>query len=126
MTEYTTKEFLAGDPSVMFDTGRAGITSGHPRAEKFLRMVAQLKTVDWRPRAAEMSPDSYSVCLMVEKGLADEDIIRGQMILYCEGGKVYRTIWKMMAKMYAEAGGVKLDSGADDMGQKMVRALLSG
>jgi hypothetical protein len=110
----------------MFDPSRTGVTSTHPRASKFLRMVSQLKTVEWRPRASEMSPDSYSVCVMVEKGLRDEDLIRGQMILYCEGGKVYRTIWKMMAKLYAEAGGQTLDAGNDDVGQRMVRALLAG
>jgi hypothetical protein len=125
---YTTQNFLNPETGTqtMFDQSIPGITSSHPRAAKFLRMIAQLKTVDWRPRAQEMSADSYSVCVMVEKGIADEDIIRGQLVLYCEGGKMYRTIWKMMAKIYAQAGGQDLDAGSDDVGQKMVRSLLLG
>jgi hypothetical protein len=128
MSTYTTSNFL--DPQAgaqtMYNKEIEPITSTHPRAEKFLRMIAQLKTVDWRPRAAAMNADSYSVCVMVEKGIVDPDIIRGQLVLYCEGGKVYRTIWKMMARIYSEAGGQELDVGKDDVGQKMVRSLLLG
>ena len=84
------------------------IDTNHPRADTFLNIVTQLRGVDWRSRKDKLKSAVCAICAMIEKGLYDDDILKGQLVMYCEGGKLYRAMFKHLSKQYCIAGGVEL------------------
>ena len=63
------------------------VDGDHPRMQKFLNLVAQMKMVDWRKNQANMTHEMKTLCEMIEEGLNNEKILKGNAIMYAEGGK---------------------------------------
>ena len=54
--------------------------ANNPKAQQFMHVVLQLRTVSWRDKAHTMNADGIAVCEMIEKGLHDPITLKGQLI----------------------------------------------
>ena len=99
-------------PSVFSPEIRVG--GDHPRVEKFLKIVAQMKLVEWRQNISNMTSEMITLCEMIEEGLKNEKILKGNAIMYAEGGKFFRSYFKSTAMQYAKVGGMKLQLNESD------------
>jgi len=93
-----------------FGSGSDAIELESNKAQKFMSIISQLRTVDWRSTEGGMNEDGRALCKMLEKGLFDPVTLRGQLVMFVRGGVVFQSMWIDTAKYYASAGGQEIDT----------------